>query len=1011
MKKLYILSSLLCLSAAAWAGGNVSRTAGGVTVAIGQHRQGQTALVRLNVVSDKIIRVSATAEATFRDPKSLITVPQTATPKYEVVEHGDTVTVKTRQIRANVLTTTGEVWFQNAQGTVLLQEQRGGGKTFQSYAATQTHADGKSETYRGWTIRQVFESPADEAFYGLGQHQADEWNYKGRDEELFQYNTKVSIPFVVSTQGYGLLLDSYSLCRFGNPQDYQQLPRLFRLYDTEGKPGALTGEYTHRMHETLVRREDSIYFENLKSAKNLPNFVLDGARVVYEGEIEPMATGEYRFCHYYSGYQRIQIDGRDVYTEDVAGTGREGQTIWRTAWNPNARKFALNMVKGRRYKIRLEWRPDGGEAYCGLRAHAPVAKAEQAKQSWWSEMTQQLDYYFIAGPTADEVIAGYRQLTGRAQIMPKWLLGYWQSRERYKTQDEIVDALRGFRSRHLPIDNIVMDWNYWTPDSWGAFTFDPTRFSSPKKMIDDIHAMNAKIMISCWPKYYLTTDNFKELNKKGMIYQQSVKDSLYDWLGYKYAFYDAYDPAARRIFWRQLYERLGTIGMDAWWMDASEPNVRDCTDIDYRKALCGPTKMGSSDEFFNAYSIVNAEAIYDGQRGYETAMERAGAKKDPQWLDKNARWNDDGHSNTFSPNNSRVFLLTRNGFASEQRYSTATWSGDIGTRWEDLKAQITAGLNFSISGVPYWSQDIGGFSVEKRYEKAQKWFDKTGSENADLKDWRELNVRWHEVGMWAPIYRAHGQFPFREPWNIAPERHPAYKAIEACLKLRYRLMPYIYSLAADVHFNDYTIMRPLVMDFAHDKAVRNIGYQFMFGPAFMINPVYTYKAREREVYFPKGETWYDFFSGVVASKGGESKTVAAPYERIPVFVRAGSIIPVGPEIEHTSGEQPVNITLYIYKGRDGHFTLYDDEGTNYGYEAGRYSRIAFDYDEARQTVTIAKREGTFPGMLEQRQVNIVCVSADKPQPFDADAKGLMVPYRGKRTVVSLTKGTWKEKKR
>lgn len=1001
MRKAFISAALLCLAATAVAANGVSRTKAGVTVAVRQHHAGQTALVRLTVVGDKIIRVSATAESSFLDPKSLITVPQATAPRYAVAERGDTVTVSTSYVRANILTTTGEVWFEDAAGKTLLSELHGGGKTFAPYSTTQTHADGHPETYRGWTIRQVFESPSDEAFYGLGQHQSDEWNYKGRDEELFQYNTKVSIPFVVSTKGYGLLLDSYSLCRFGNPLDYQQLPALFRLYDKDGQPGALTGTYTHRMHETLIRREDSLYFENLKSAKNLPRFVLDGAKVVYEGEIEPQETGEYRFCHYYSGYQRILIDGKDVYTEDVADTGQPGQTIWRTAWNPNARKFRVSMEKGRRYKIRVEWEPDGGEAYCGLRAHAPVDKEEQGRQSWWSEMSQQLDYYFIAGPSADNVIAGYRQLTGRAQIMPKWLLGYWQSRERYKTQDEIVGALRGFRSRHLPIDNIVMDWNYWTPDSWGAFTFDPTRFASPKQMIDDIHALNAKIMISCWPKYYLTVDNFKELDAKGMIYQQSVKDSLYDWLGYKYAFYDAYDPQARKIFWRQLYERLGTIGMDAWWMDASEPNVRDCTDIDYRKALCGPTKLGSSDEFFNAYSIVNAEAIYDGQRAYETAMENAGTTKDSKWLHDNTQWNQDGHSNQFSPNNSRVFLLTRNGFASEQRYSTATWSGDIGTRWEDLKAQITAGLNFSMSGVPYWSQDIGGFSVEKRYAKAQEWFDKTGQENADLKDWRELNARWHEVGMWAPIYRSHGQFPYREPWNIAPEGHPAYNAITACLRLRYRLMPYIYSLAADVHFNDYTIMRPLVMDFAQDETVRGIGYQFMFGPAIMVNPVYQYKAREREVYFPKGETWYDMHTGAVASHGGEAKTVAAPYERIPLYIRAGSIIPVGPEIEYTSEKQPENITLYIYEGRDGRFTLYEDEATNYGYEAGRYARIPFAWDEARRTLTIGAREGEFPGMLRERTFTVVTVSETHALPFAATETGRTVRYKGKAVRIKL----------
>jgi len=965
-------------------------------------------LVRLEVKGEKIIRVSATAEKEFADPQSLIIVDQEEQTPFEVSQLGDTITVSTKALKANVLASTGEVWFTDSVGNEILHEQNGGGKTFAPYSCTQTtyasgDAEGVDKQFDGWSIRTVFESPEDEAFYGLGQHQADEWNYKGKNEELFQYNTKVSIPFVVSSKNYGILLDSYSLCRFGNPNDYQQLQKLFNLTDKDGKEGALTGTYSSADQETLVRREDSIYFENLKSAKNLPQgFKLDNATVTYEGTIEPKVSGEYKFCHYYSGYQKIYIDGKDVYTEDVAGTGSTEQTIWRTAWNPNARKFSVNLEAGKKYTFKLEWQPDGGEAYCGVRAYAPVDEAEQNKLSFWSEMTQQLDYYFIDGENADEVISGYRTLTGKAQIMPEWLLGYWQSRERYKTQDEIIDALNGFRERNLPIDNIVMDWNYWTPDSWGAFTFDPERFTDPKAMIDSIHAKNAKIMISCWPKYYLTVDNFKELNDKGYIYQQSVKDSLYDWLGYKYAFYDAYDEDARLIFWRQLYEKLRTIGMDAWWMDASEPNVRDCTDLEYRKKLCGPTKYGSSDEFFNAYSIVNAEAIYDGQRAYETIMEEKGIDPmDSKALQAAAKWDQRGFGNKFSPENSRVFLLTRNGFAAEQRYSTATWSGDIGTRWEDLKAQITAGLNFSISGVPFWSQDIGGFSVEKRFAAAQGIFDQSGAENKDLKEWRELNARWHQVGMFAPMYRSHGQFPFREPWNIAPAGHPAYESIKQCLELRYRLMPYIYSLAADVHFNDYTIMRPLVMDFGKDKNVLNIGYQFMFGPAIMVNPVYQYGARTKEVYFPKDNIWYDFFTGQVASEGAETKTMPAPYDRIPLYVRAGSIIPFGPAIEYTRQKKADNIRLYVYEGANGQFTLYEDEGVNYGYEAGRFAKIKIAYDEAKKTLTIADRQGEFPGMLKERTFTVVVVSKDKPQAYDPEAEGKVVKYNGKKIEVNL----------
>ena len=968
-------------------------------------------LVRLEVVGDKIIRVSTTAEAKFADRQSLIIVPQAEQTPYELRESGDTVSVQTASLIANVLKSTGRVWFTDAEGNAIISEAQ---KTFQPYSCEQIvwtrNEQGPAEqpnptTYTGWTTRVVFDSPADEALYGLGQHQADEWNYKGKNEELFQYNTKVSIPFVVSSANYGILVDSYSLMRFGNPNDYSQLGVLFDLIDKDGQPGALTGTYQAPEQETLVRREDSIYFENLKSAKNLPDFRLGRATVTYEGQIIPRETGEYRFSHYYSGYQRIYIDDQNVYTEDVMGTGKEGdQTIWRTAWNPNARKFALNLEAGRAYKFRLEWTPDGGEAYCGLRALAPVAPEEQQKLSFWSEMTQQLDYYFIAGQNADEVIKGYRTLTGKSQVMPKWLFGYWQSRERYKTQDEILDALDGFRKRNLPIDNIVMDWNYWTPDEWGAFTFDPTRFSDPKQMIDSIHAQNAKIMISCWPKYYLTVDNMKELDEKGYIYQQSIKDSLYDWLGYKYAFYDAYDLEARQIFWRQLYEKLGTIGMDAWWMDASEPNVRDCTDLDYRKLLCGPTALGSSDEFFNAYSIVNAEAIYDGQRGYETAIERQGiAFDDSQALQAKSKWNQQGYGNeqNFSPENKRVFLLTRNGFAAEQRFSTATWSGDIGTRWEDMKTQITAGQNFSISGVPYWSQDIGGFSVENRYTKAQYLFDATGRENEDLKDWRELNTRWHQWGVFTPMYRTHGQFPFREPWNIAPENSETYKSIRANIEFRYRMMPYIYSLAARVAFDDYTMLRPLVMDFGYDRNVLNLGYQFMFGPSFMVCPVYTYKARQREVYFPQGRTWYSLYDGKVASQGGETKVCPAPYSQIPVFVPSGSIIPYGPAMQYVSEKPADVIRLYVYEGQDGEFCLYEDEGDNYGYEAGRYANIRFSYDEASKKLTIAKREGEFPGMLQERTFIVVPVSAAKAQGYNPEAAGIEVKYAGEEVVVDL----------
>ncbi len=489
-------------------------------------------------------------------------------------------------------------------------------------------------------------------------------------------------------------------------------------------------------------------------------------------------------------------------------------------------------------------------------------------------------------------------------------------------------------------------------------------------MTDSIHSMNAKMMISVWPKFYKTTAHFKEFDQKGWMYQQAIKDNVRDWVGPGYvgSFYDAYASGARKLFWKQIYENLYPIGVDAWWMDASEPNVLDCTDMEYRKKLQGPTALGPATEYFNTYALMNAEAIYDGQRAADS--------------------------------NKRVFLLTRSGFAGLQRYSTATWSGDIATRWEDLKAQISAGLNFAASGIPYWTMDIGGFCVEDRYVSAQQQYDKNGNENSDSKEWRELNARWHQFGAFAPLYRSHGQFPYREPWNIAPEGHPAYESIVYYDRLRYKLMPYIYTMAGMTHFNDYTIMRPLIMDFQNDKNVVNISNQFMFGSSFMVCPVYQYGARKREVYLPAGTNWYDFYTGKQLL-GGQTLQADAPYGRLPLFIPEGAIVPVGPEIQYTDQKPADNVVLYVYKGRDGSFTLYEDEGVNYNYEKGHYSAISFHYNQKNQTLAIGERKGDFKGMLKDRKFKIVVVDPSNPKAFLSDASGKEIDYNGALQVIKI----------
>ena len=960
-----LLTLFLALGLSASAAG-VKRSGNFVTVSVEQPEANGAQLVRLQVVNDNIIRVQSTAEKAFpKKHKSLMIVDQKAKPQFSVKEEGGKVIVSAKNVRAEVEKKSGRVVFFDAQGKQLLKETAQQGKTFKRFTVPEREIGVGTLTEQernAWTWHMQFDSPDDEAFYGLGQHQAEDFNYKGINEELYQYNTKVSIPFVISNKNYGLLWDSYSYCRWGNPNDYQQLNRAFTIYNKGGNKGSLTGTYVDARGKKLVREEDSIYFENSETIGNLPKgFNLQGAKVVYEGFLQAPQTTDYHFILYYAGYMRVFLDGKEVVTER-----------WRTAWNPNSWKFTCNMVKGKKTPLRIEWEPDGGESYCGLRAAVPQTKEVQNRLSVWSEMARDMDYYFIAGNNFDEIISGYRTLTGKAQIMPKWVLGFWQSRERYKSSADIEQTLSEFRKRKVPVDNIVQDWNYWKLDSWGDHKFESSRFPNPQAMLDSVHAMGGRFMISVWPKFYCTVDNYKALDKKGWIYQQAVKDSIHDWLGYMGSFYDAYDPGARKLFWKQMNERLYSkykFGIDAWWMDASEPNVRDCTPMWYRKALSGPTALGSSTEYFNAYSIVNADAIYNGQRSVNP--------------------------------NQRVFLLTRSGFAGEQRYSTATWSGDIGTRWEDMRAQMTAGLNYCMAGIPFWGMDQGGFSVENRYVKAQQIFDETGEETEDLKEWRELQTRWNQFGCFIPLYRAHGQWPLREVWNIAPDNHPAYKTIVWYDKLRYRMMPYLYSIAAWAHLKDYTLMRALVMDFNGDKNVENIPNQWMFGPSFMACPVGYYGARSREVYFPQQRGWYDLYTGKYIA-GGQTLEVEAPYERIPVYVPEGSIIPFGPEIQWSDEKPAELINLYVYEGKDAEFLLYEDEGTNYNYEKGKYATINITYSESSKTLTIGARKGSFNGMLQNRRFNVVTISKNHAQALNLEnPQGKMIEYNGAEVKVNL----------
>jgi alpha-D-xyloside xylohydrolase len=907
-------SLLLCCSSESNLNGSkgaISRLENGVVVPV--TGAGSTKFVKLEVVTDDIIRVTATPSDTFSTEKSLMVLPDVRKVSQWTLEESDSdIVISTSSLQAKVQRKTGQVVFTDKTGKELLQEQPADGKTF-----VQKRLGDKT----AYSIQQKFISSADEAFYGLGGHQNGQMNYKGDDVELIQANIVDVVPFIYSSNNYGILWDNYSISRFGDARDYQPLNTV-GLFDKSGNAGGLSATYYVRDKIVKQTIDTQINYEFLEtpSVDNFPKDVAQNGKVVWEGFISSDKDGAHKFMVYASGYFKVWVDGKLLFDK------------WRQNWNPWSNKFKVDLKKGEKRAVKIEWICEGG--YMAVKHLDPISDEEQNKLALWSEVADQIDYYFIKGDNADQVISGYRMLTGKAPIVPKWALGFWQSRERYKTQDEIINTVKEYRKRNIPLDNIVLDWQYWEDPKWGSHEFDKKRFPDPKGMLDILHNdLHANLMISVWPKFNTGTEHFDEMKKKGFLFTRNVEKKRKDWVGvgYESTFYDPFNAEAGRLFWNQIDEHLNSIGIDGWWLDATEPDIHSNISIEARKENMSPTAMGAGEKYFNAYSLLNSKSVYEGQR-----------KSSP---------------------GKRVFILTRSAYGGQQRYGAVTWSGDIVSRWSDFKDQIATGINFSLSGIPYWTMDIGGFAVERRYENPSP---------EALREWRELNTRWFQFGAFCPVFRSHGQYPFREIYNIAPEGTPEYAAMVYYDRLRYRLMPYIYSVAGAAFHDDYTIMRGLIMDFNEDPNVKNINDEYMFGPSILVAPVYDYNARSREVYLPAG-TWYNFYSAK-SYEGGQRIKVDAPLEKIPLFVKSGAIIPAGPDIQYTEEKKADPLTLYIFPGANGSFKIYEDENTNYNYEQGEFATIEVSYDNVSKQVTIGKREGRFKGMLSQRKFEIVWVS-------------------------------------
>jgi alpha-D-xyloside xylohydrolase len=944
----------LLLITASQAAAEIEKLPDGIIVPVGD------TFLKIELRADNVVRVAGAKYRAFFEHPSLAVVPVGAPAlHWDLATADGAATLTTARLQVRVDLATGTVAFFDFTGRPILAEVKGG------RAITPAEVQGE-QTYH---VRQEWEPGVDESLYGLGENQLGLMDLKGYDLDLWQHNGTAVIPFLVSSRGYGVLWDNPSDTRFGDLRPFEAIPAA-RLLDADGQPGGLTGTYfaDPDFSQPVARQIDQRVDVMPPGRDFIPNTAIQPQlppqgeiSVRWEGSVLPEASGDYQFQTYSNGGLKLWVDGRLVANH------------WRQEWLPWYDLARVHLEAGWRHALRLEWTRAGNPPVVQLRWKTPAA---DTATSLWSEMGGGTDYYFVYGPDLDQVVAGYRDLTGHAPMMPCWAFGLWQSRERYRTAQSVLDTVRAFRTRGIPFDNIVQDWFYWRAYAWGSHEFDPARFPDPAGLIRTLHDQeHAQLMISVWPKFYSGTANFDAMQTHGYLYQRNLQEDIHDWIGYPYTFYDAFNPGARKLFWAQIERELFRKHVDAWWLDASEPDLTRNPTLANQRAYMNPTALGPGASVLNAYPLVNSEAVYDGQRA--------------------------------AAPDQRVFILTRSGYAGQQRYAAAVWSGDTSSTWTAMRKQIPAGLNFCLAGVPYWTMDIGGFSVPQRYAPLKGNDPATGEPEyaaptpEDAAEWAELNTRWFEFGTFVPLLRVHGQYPYREMWEFGGDASPAYRAQLKFDRLRYRLLPYIYSLAGAVTQEGGTIMRPLVMDFRTDATARACGDEYLFGPALLVSPVTVYRARSRPVYLPAAAGWYDFWTGTAVT-GGQTIEAPAPYDAIPLYVRAGSIVPLGPELQYAGEKLADPITLWVYAGADGAFSLYEDDGLTYGYEKGALARIPLRWDDAARTLTIGRREGTFPGMLAERTFHVVLVTKDRPLGFSFDPPaGHTVNYRGEAVAVAL----------
>jgi len=728
----------------------------------------------IQICTESILRVRYGLRTPFsQGPDPVVLKHDWPTVAWELRETQDSVLIQTARLQVRLDKRDGTLNFLDKEDRGLLQEAG------RSLRATQVNGEA---THRAESFFNVYGSP--EGLFGLGQHQAGVWNYRGAAVDLAQDNTAIAVPLMVSSKGYGLFWNNASRSRFNN-----------------------------------------------------------------------------RFANY-------------LYVS--------------------------------------------------------------------SEVADVIDYYFLYGPELDRVVAAYRELTGPVPMFGRWAYGFWQCKNRYRSQEELLAVARRYRREGIPVDGIVQDWFWWKRKGEHVFH---DKFPDPKAMVDELHRSGFHVMISVWPFFEPGSAEYAEMERRGW-FVDTFKYAKPPFHEKGMAVYDATNPEARAYYWNLMEKGLFRLGFDAWWLDTTEPE----TEGQESNILLGHRlAMGSGDRYANLYPLLTTSGVYEGQR-------RASRDK-------------------------RVFILSRSAFAGSQRNGVTAWSGDINSDWLSYRRQIPAGLNFVLSGLPYWTMDIGGFVSGNPQDPA----------------YRELFTRWFQYGAFCPIFRVHGtRWPDEnELWSYGPETQ---KILVAFDRLRYRMLPYLYSLAWRTTSEGYTPMRPLVMDFPGDGRALNIGDQFMLGPALLVNPVLEPGATTRRLYLPKG-TWFDFWTGQ-SLEGGRSVESPAPIDRLPLFIRAGSLLPLGPVMAWASEKPADPLELRIYPGSDTAFTLYEDENDSYNYEKGARATIHLEWRDAEGKLIIGDRQGQFPGMLKERTFHLMFAGPGRGIGIEPEARpDKVVVYTGKRVNI------------